>query len=131
MTQTPKTARKTRTAASSGSVLTQLIPMALLALAFVGVGVFHVTARVMVVDAGYRLSKMESQNRALIRENDTLKLELATLKSPARLEKLARTELGMAPPSSGAVLSATRVQARKPPRETLMTQRRPERIANP
>ena len=66
---------------------------------FAGVGIIHVTSRVLVVDMGYRLSKAEAEERALIRENDRLKLELATLKNPARLEKLAREQLGMAMPS--------------------------------
>ncbi len=34
-----------------------------------------------------------------------LKLELATLKRPARLESLARTQLGMAPPEASVVNS--------------------------
>ena len=45
---------------------------------FVGVGVFHVTARVMVVDAGYRLSKLEQHNRALIRDGTVGNLLNAT-----------------------------------------------------
>ncbi|MBL8934128.1 MAG: cell division protein FtsL, partial [Archangium sp.] len=37
------------------------------------------------------------------RENDQLKLELATLKGPQKLEAVARTKLGMVPPSPALV----------------------------
>jgi cell division protein FtsL len=86
-------------------VLKQLLPFAALALLFAAVGVMHVTSRVMVVDAGYRLSKLEGDGRQLAVENQQLKLELATLKSPARLEKIAREQLNMAPPPPGGVIA--------------------------
>lgn len=127
-----KTSRKSKGRGATGaSVVAELLPFVVLAVAFVGVGVFHVTARVMVVEAGYRLSRLETENRAMIRENDTLKLELATLKSPARLEKLAREQLGMTPPPPGAVLSPSRVKARTPPRELMANTRRPTRLETP
>jgi cell division protein FtsL len=86
-------------------VLMHLLPAVLLFGLFAAVGMLHVTSRVLVVDMGYRLSKAESEGRALTRENDRLKLELATLKAPARLEKLAREQLGMAMPAGTAVVS--------------------------
>jgi len=85
-------------------VLLQLLPGALLAALFAAVGILHVTSRVLVVDAGYRLSKLEEENRQLTLRNDRLKLELATLVSPARLEKLARDQ-GLQPPPAGTVVS--------------------------
>ncbi len=90
---------------SVGSVLLHLLPAVLLFALFAGVGILHVTSRVLVVDMGYRLSKAESEERALTRENDRLKLELATLKNPARLEKLAREKLGMAMPAGPLVIA--------------------------
>jgi cell division protein FtsL len=82
-----------------------LLPAVLLALLFTLVGVFHVTSRVMVVSAGYELSRLEAAQRSLSMENDRLKLELATLKNPARLERFARAQLKLAPPAPSAVLS--------------------------
>ncbi len=90
---------------SVGRVLLHLLPAVFLFALFAGVGILHVTSRVLVVDMGYRLSKAEAEERALTRENDRLKLELATLKNPARLEKLAREKLGMAMPSGPVVIS--------------------------
>ncbi len=86
-------------------VLLQLLPGVLLASLFAAVGVFHVTSRVLVVDAGYRLSRLQEENRQLTLRNDRLKLELATLQSPARLERLARETLQLQPPPAGAVLT--------------------------
>ena len=104
------------------SVVLQLLPPVFLSALFAAVGVFHVTSRVMVVDAGYRISKLETEVQGLARENDQLKLELATLRSPVRLEKIAREELGMGAPRAGAVVTMARptvtpftVMGRAPP----------------
>ncbi len=86
-------------------VILQLLPAFLLCGLFAGVGILHVSSRVLVVRTGYVLSDLENDNRELVRENDRLRLELATLKSPTRLERLARNELGMTPPPPGAVLT--------------------------
>ncbi len=94
-----------RSTVSVGRVLMNLLPAVLLFGLFAGVGILHVTSRVLVVDMGYRLSKAESEGRSLTRENDRLKLELATLKAPARLERLAREQLGMAMPAGSAVVA--------------------------
>ena len=94
-----------RNAVTVGGVLLHLLPAVLLFALFAAVGILHVTSRVQVVDMGYRLSKAQSEGNALTRENDRLKLELATLRAPARLEKLAREQLGMMMPSGSAVVS--------------------------
>jgi cell division protein FtsL len=94
-----------RNGVTVGRVLLHLLPAVLLFALFAAVGILHVTSRVLVVDMGYRLSKAESESRALTRENDRLKLELATLKAPARLERLAREHLGMMMPAGSAVVA--------------------------
>jgi cell division protein FtsL len=94
-----------RNTVSVSRVLVHLLPAVLLFALFAAVGILHVTSRVLVVDMGYRLSKAESEGRSLTRENDRLSLELATLKAPARLEKLAREQLGMMMPPGSAVMS--------------------------
>ncbi len=99
--------RATGTTATPGlwTVFSRLLPAALVAGVFVAAGLIHVTSRVLVVDVGYKRAKAEQQGRELTREHDRLKLELATLKSPTRLEKIAREQLAMVPPPPGAVLS--------------------------
>ncbi|MCY1042408.1 cell division protein FtsL [Corallococcus sp. bb12-1] len=94
-----------RNTVSVAGVLMHLLPAVFLFTLFAAVGILHVTSRVLVVDMGYRLSNAEGDSRTLTRENDRLKLELATLKAPGRLERVAREQLGMAMPRGGAVVS--------------------------
>jgi cell division protein FtsL len=73
-----------------------------LAAPLLGVGVFHVWSRTRVQATGYELGRLESEHRQLLSERDRLNLEVATLRSPGRLERFARERLGMAPPAPGA-----------------------------
>lgn len=94
--------RKVKGAGLSRTIL-ELAPAALLAAALTAVGLVHAASRVMVVRLGYELSAQENENRALMRDRDRLKVELATLKSPLRLERVAREQLSMGPPAPGTV----------------------------
>lgn len=85
-------------------ILLELVPAALVVALLAAVGIVHVTSRVLVVTVGYELSRLDAQATELTRENDRLKLELATLKSPARLEEAARTRLNLAAPPAAAVV---------------------------
>lgn len=87
------------------AVLGSLLPVLFLFALFAAVGIVHVASRVLVMDAGYRLHALESDSRALTRENDRLKLELATLRSPSKLERIARERLGMSAPPATAVIT--------------------------
>jgi cell division protein FtsL len=93
---------------SLGVVLRQLLPGAAVAALLAAVGILHVAARTEVVDTGYTLSHLEAENRSLTLENDRLRLELGTLKRSARLEKLAKDALGLAPPAPGSVTVLSR-----------------------
>jgi cell division protein FtsL len=77
---------------------------ALLALGFVGVALLHVWLRLQVVHMGYVLSTMSKLENQLEQENRELKVELATLTSPDRLESMARRRLGLVPPEKGQVI---------------------------
>lgn len=103
--KSPALVPRHRGAQTLADTLRALLPAVALALLFVATGVVHVTSRVLVVGAGYRLSQLETTQRALSLENDRLKLELATLKNPSRLERYARSKLGMGPPAPAAVLT--------------------------
>ena len=76
-----------------------------LAMPLAGVGLFHVWSRTRVQAAGYALGRLEAEHRQLLAERDRLNLEVATLRSPGRLERFARERLGMAPPAPGAVVA--------------------------
>lgn len=101
-------AAATQTAAREGRSLTAILgaflPAAAVCSVFVVVGVVHVTSRVLVVRAGYELSKLDEQRRSLEQEHSKLALERATLRSPARLERIGREQFDMAPAGPGRVL---------------------------
>ena len=88
-----------------GGILSEVLPWVLLWGAVVSLGVVYVSSHVMAVKMGYELSTLEQQTQKLERESALLKLELTTLKSPARLEKQAKEREGMAAPAPGSVIS--------------------------
>ncbi|HEY0882083.1 MAG TPA: cell division protein FtsL [Archangium sp.] len=80
-------------------IILEIFPAALAVFLLATVGIVHVTSRVMVVRMGYDLSKLDQKSIELQRENDALKVELATLTSPAKLAPVAREKLGMQVPT--------------------------------
>lgn len=89
-------------------ILLEIFPAALAVLLLATVGIVHVTSRVMVVRMGYELSKLDQRATELQRENDALKVELATVTAPARLAPIAREKLGMQVPSLVVPVKAAR-----------------------
>jgi cell division protein FtsL len=79
---------------------------AAVALVVAALGVFHVWSRTRVLSAGYALGELQKEHVRLTSEHDRLRIEVETLRSPASLERYARTRLGMAPPAPGAVQAA-------------------------
>jgi len=72
-----------------------LLLMVLLLFSIVGGSLIYVWSRIQVIQAGYEISSAMKVGRALAEENKRLKVEVATLKSYARIERLAVEELGM------------------------------------
>jgi cell division protein FtsL len=66
----------------------------LMALFFVE-ALFYAWCRVQCVNAGYGIDRETGRHQALLKERNTLKIELARLNSPARIETIARTRLGL------------------------------------
>ncbi len=92
-----------RAAAVARSRLSRAALVAALATAL---GVFHVWSRTRVLAAGYALGELQNVHVKLESEHDRLRIEVETLRSPAAVERFARTKLGMAPPEPGAVSAA-------------------------
>jgi len=84
--------------------LNLLILFTLLMLFFIGGSLFYVWSRIQVIQLGYEISNTLKEERALIEANKKLRLEIATLKSYARIEKLAVEELRMAKPKPEQVI---------------------------
>jgi len=76
----------------------------LLGFCLVGLVLFHVWLRLQVVHMGYALSSTSKLHNQIVHENSELKVELATLTSPDRLEAMARRRLGLVPPEKGQVI---------------------------
>jgi cell division protein FtsL len=71
---------------------------------FIGGSLFYVWSRIQVIQLGYEISNALKEERALTETNKKLKVEIATLKSYARIEKLAVEELRMAKPKPEQVI---------------------------
>lgn len=68
------------------------------------VSIFHVWSRVEVIDLNLKLSESSRLFKEELQENKRLKVEVASLKAPARIEALAKGELGMALPTDQQVV---------------------------
>lgn len=68
------------------------------------VSIFHVWSRVKVIDMNLQISEMSRDIKAQEQEQNRLKLEVASLRTPARIQSLARGELGMAVPTEQQVV---------------------------
>ena len=68
------------------------------------VSIFHVWSRVKVVDLNLQVGELRRQLKEQQQEEGRLKLEVASLKSPARIEALAKGELRMSLPSEQQVV---------------------------
>ena len=61
--------------------------------------VAHVSLRYRAIRAGYDIGEKLQEKRELEEEGRKLRLELSLLRSPDRIERLAREKLGMVRPS--------------------------------
>ena len=69
------------------------------------VSIFHVWSRAKVIDLNLQLADLGNQQKEAQQEQNRLKLEVASLKTPARIEALAKGELGMALPVDQQVVT--------------------------
>ena len=63
------------------------------------VALFHVWSRVTVIDLNLQISDSDGAIREAKQEASRLRLEISSLKTPGRIEKIAREELGMTLPT--------------------------------
>lgn len=64
------------------------------------VAIFVTVRSEAIIRAGYDLVQMKSQALSLQRENELLRLDIAKLKSPQRIQYIATAELGMVIPKN-------------------------------
>lgn len=73
-------------------------------LLLVGASLFYVWTRIQVIHLGYEISKALKESQTLTDTNKRLRLEVATLKSYARIERIAKEELKMVKPKPDQVI---------------------------
>jgi cell division protein FtsL len=71
---------------------------------FTIVSVFHVWSRFKIVDLNVQISESSRLLKEAEQEQKRLKLEVASLKTPARIETIAKGKLGMALPNEQQVV---------------------------
>ena len=64
----------------------------------------HAWVRTRVTERGYKLSRLSAEYRDLSREREALQIKAAEMRSPQRIEELARTRLSMGPPAIDRVV---------------------------
>jgi len=60
--------------------------------------------RVQYVRIGYEISRTTDRYQSLITNQNNLKIELARLKSPQRIEKIAKQQIGLTTPTIEQVI---------------------------
>jgi cell division protein FtsL len=96
----------------------------------VAVGVFLVTVLLFsawqhfeLLRHGYRIEQMEKERASEEEINRHLRLEIDTLRSPARIERLATDRLGMVSPASDDATVIERVTPTAPPPKSVVAHR--------
>ncbi len=87
-----------------GIKLGLIVLFSALALFFIGGSLFYVWSRIKVIQVGYEISDALKKEKSFTESNKKLRLEIATLKSYARIEKLAVEELRMVKPHPEQVI---------------------------
>ncbi len=81
--------------------LTHLIAVALF---FMVMALVYVWFRISITNIDYGIAGEMHRRDVLLEENKRLKVEIATLKSPQRIESIARTKIGMVYPERDQVI---------------------------
>ena len=96
----------------------------------VGVGAFLVAVLLFsawqhfeLLRHGYRIEEMQKERAGEEEINRHLRLEIDTLRSPARIERLATQRLGMVAPKAGDATVIERVTSTPPPPKSVVASR--------
>jgi cell division protein FtsL len=87
---------------------------------FVAVLLFSGWQRVELLQHGYRLEQMQKERGNEEAINRHLRLEIETLKSPQRIERLATKDLRLVAPENGAAIIIERVVPDEPPAASIV-----------
>ena len=98
----------TRKIDPSGMSILYVLMLTMVIVIVCGAFVFHLSVRFEGVRLGYETSKARSLQTRLLLERRELRLELASLKAPERVEIDAREKLGMEVPDHGRIVPIDR-----------------------
>jgi len=88
----------------SSAQRSRLLLLTLFVFCLIVASLFYVWSRVQVIRLGYEISSVLKEEKRLEEANKRLKVEIAALKSYARIEKVAVEELKMSKPSADQVI---------------------------
>lgn len=83
----------------------KLLPMLVFMALLLAISLFYVWSRLQVLNLEYNISSLESRVRHLQQEAKGLQVEVASLRSPQRLEQVARQRLGLHLPTPDQVIT--------------------------
>jgi cell division protein FtsL len=81
-----------------------ICPITVFLAAAFAIAIFFVWSRTEMVRLEYQISRMERQVRDLRQEEQRMRLEVASLRSPQRIEAVASNDLGMSRPKPGQIV---------------------------
>ena len=67
---------------------------------FIAELLFYTWSRVQCIQVRYEISEISADQQRLLKMQDNLKIELARLKAPQRISKIAKEQLGLVAPTS-------------------------------
>ncbi len=76
---------------------------------FILLGIFYVWQHIEVVKSGYCINKLKSERTKLIEENHILQLNVASLRSPQRIERIAK-DMGLIPSKEWCIVRLYRIK---------------------
>ncbi len=65
---------------------------------------FYIWPHVRIIRMGYEFERLENMHQAMIQTNKVLRLEVASLKSLERIERIARERLGLTFPDDDQIV---------------------------
>ena len=89
----------------------------------VAVVLFSAWQRFELLGHGYQLQRMQQERAAEVEINRHLRLEIETLRSPSRIEKIALEELHLVAPTRDQAIVIERVTPSAPPEKSMVAAR--------
>jgi cell division protein FtsL len=94
-----------------GMELKKFLAYALFSVFFLGGLLFYLWPNMQLLQSGFQYNNLMTQKERLIEENRALRLEISSLESMERVERISLNELGMTAPAKGQIIYVRLVEA--------------------